>query len=287
MSVSILNKGALPAPGAALTLPGGAARAQARKALRSVISLGPAISVLVAVLALWQMLNASGAVKPFILPPPLTIAGALTKVYPVVLDHAQTTIAEALLGFGIGNVVAILIAVLFVHSRTAERSIYPLTLAARSIPVVAIAPMLTVALGSGMAPKVVVGAFLVFFPTLVNMVRGLRSVDRDTIELLHSLSATPFQILWKVRFPASLPFLFSALRIAAGTCFIAAIVSEWIGSDHGLGYLIVVYGSQFNIPQMWAALVAASILAMSAFGLVCLGERVAMPWAKYSESTLA
>jgi ABC-type nitrate/sulfonate/bicarbonate transport system permease component len=247
----------------------------------------PAAIVFLAALAVWQLLNGVGVFKPFILPAPLAIMAAMLKVFPVILDHTVTTVAEALLGFVIGNLIAIVVAVIFVHSQTAERSLYPLTLAARSIPVVAVAPMLTIWLGSGVAPKVLIAAFLVFFPTLVNMVRGLRSVDSDTLELLHSLSATRRQILWKVRFPASLPFLFAALRIAAGSAFIAAIVSEWIGSDRGLGYLVVIYGTEFNIPEMWAAVWVCSLLAMLAFGLVCLAERAAMPWARYSESTTA
>ncbi len=287
MSVSVLNKAAVAPTAAIVSIPEDLGPNQGRQLLRGVIALLPAMCVFLAVLTGWQLLNMTGVVKAFILPAPLSILRALSKVYMVILDHARVTVLEALLGFLIGNTVAILTAILFVHNRTAERSFYPLTLAARSIPVVAVAPMLTIWLGSGITPKVLIGAFLVFFPTLVNMVRGLRSVDRDVMELLRSLSATQRQILWKVRLPAAMPFLFAALRIAAGSCFIAAIVSEWIGSDHGLGYLVVIYGTEFNIPEMWAAVTTASVLAMSAFGLVCLVERVSMPWAKYNDSPAA
>lgn len=287
MSVSILNKAVIAPAAAAVPLPDDLGVSQGRQFVRSVTALIPAVTVFLAVLTGWQLLNMTGIVQAFILPAPLSILKALTKVYMVILDHARVTVLEALLGFVIGNAVAILTAILFVHNRTAERSFYPLTLAARSIPVVAVAPMLTIWLGSGITPKVLIGAFLVFFPTLVNMVRGLRSVDRDVMELLRSLSATQRQILWKVRLPAAMPFLFAALRIAAGSCFIAAIVSEWIGSDHGLGYLVVIYGTEFNIPEMWAAVLTASVLAMSAFGLVCLVERVSMPWAKYNDAPAA
>jgi ABC-type nitrate/sulfonate/bicarbonate transport system permease component len=240
--------------------------------------------VLFLVLLCWQVLNLTGVIKAYILPAPVSIAQSMLKVHEVILDHARVTLVEALLAFVIGNGLAVLLAIVFVHSITAERSLYPLALAARSIPVVAITPVLVLWLGNGMAPKIVIGSFLVFFPTLVNMVRGLRSVDRDVMELFRSLSATQRQILWKVRLPAALPFLFAGLRIAAGTCFLAAIVAEWIGSDRGIGYLIVIYGTQFNIPEMWAAVMVCSMLAIVSFWLVCIAERLAMPWAKFNEA---
>ncbi len=282
MSISLLNRTiTLPAPTAANAAPIGA---YARKWGMSLWMLLPAIAVFLAILATWQTLSVNGVIKAFILPAPMAILTAMVNVHPVILDHARITVLEALLAFTIGNSMAVLLAILFVHNATAERSLYPLALVARSIPVVAITPALVLWLGNGMEPKIVIGSFLVFFPTLVNMVRGLRSVDRDVMELLHSLSANRLQILWKVRLPAALPFLFSALRIAASTCFIAAIVAEWIGSDRGVGYLIVIYGTQFKIPEMWASVFVCSAMAILSFSTVCLAERLAMPWAKFNES---
>jgi ABC-type nitrate/sulfonate/bicarbonate transport system permease component len=285
MSISLLNRTIpLPAPRTGLDLPVGDRLRNLGGAARMLL---PAIAVFMALIAAWQTLSANGVIKAFILPAPVAIVNALFNVHPVILDHARVTIMEALLAFTIGNSLAVLLAILFVHNASAERSLYPLALVARSIPVVAITPALVLWLGNGMEPKIVIGSFLVFFPTLVNMVRGLRSVDRDVMELLHSLSANRLQILWKVRLPAALPFLFSALRIAASTCFIAAIVAEWIGSDRGVGYLIVIYGTQFKIPEMWASVLVCSIMAILSFSTVCLAERLAMPWARFNESPTA
>jgi ABC-type nitrate/sulfonate/bicarbonate transport system permease component len=162
--------------------------------------------------------------------------------------------------------------------------VYPLTLAAQAIPVVALAPILSIWLGPGMAPKILVAGFLVFFPTLVNMQRGLRAVDPEIAELMRSYNASWWRILVKVRLPASLPFLFVALKIGAGGCFLGALTAEWIGSDRGLGYLVTIFGSQFQIPQLWGAAIIASILAVSAFGLVGLLERLALPWRRRRSS---
>ncbi|MCX5478213.1 ABC transporter permease [Kaistia geumhonensis] len=234
--------------------------------------------VLAVVLAAWQFLASSGAISPLILPSPIAIAGALVTDGGALVYNAAYTTIEALTGFVVGNVIGFLLAVVFLHSDLSRRTIYPLAIAAQAVPIVAVAPALIIWFGNGMAPKIFVTVFLVFFPMLVNALRGLRNVDADVAELLYTLSATPMQQLRMVRLPASVPFVFSALKLSACACFVAAIVAEWIAADRGLGHLIVLYGSQYRMPQVWAAVLIGTAISMIVYGAVVFAEGRLAPW---------
>jgi NitT/TauT family transport system permease protein len=240
----------------------------------------PPLAIIAGLIALWQFASTTGIVKEFVLPPPLRVADAFGDDWSLIVKHARPTITEALLGFGIGNSLAVFFAVLFIHSSIAERGLFPVALCYRSIPFIAITPVLILAMGNGMEPKIVIASMASFFITLVNMMRGLRSVDGEAAELMHSLSANWWQILWKVRWPASMPFLFASLKLAAGSSFTGAIAAEWIGSREGLGYLIVLSSYQYKIPTMWATIFAASALALTAFLVVAIVESRVTRWAR-------
>jgi ABC-type nitrate/sulfonate/bicarbonate transport system permease component len=252
--------------------PRGAARlVTARRAV-------PPLAGLILIFALWQALSDLSVIKAYVLPSPAAIAAAIADNAAVLARHGLRTTEEAVLGFVLGNIAGIALAMLFVYSRLARRSLYPLALVSRAVPIVAIVPVLVLWLGQTMSPRIFIAAVIVFFPTLINMVRGLRAVDVEVGELLDSLSATPWQRLIKVRLPASLPYLFAALKIGAASCFIGAVVAEWVGANVGLGYLIVVSEYEFRVPEMWAAIAVAALLTLALFGLVGAAERRAMPW---------
>ena len=139
------------------------------------------------------------------MPPPLKVADAFVEDWHLIVKHTKPTLIEAALGFTCGNALAISLAVLFIHSSVAERGLFPVALAYRSVPFIAITPVLILAMGTGMEPKIVIASMACFFITLVNMMRGLRSVDGEAAELMHSLSATWWQVLWKVRWPPRCP----------------------------------------------------------------------------------
>jgi ABC-type nitrate/sulfonate/bicarbonate transport system permease component len=253
-------------------------RQRNRSWLAGVRYLIPPLFGFAALLVLWQLLSDAGVVKKYVVPSPTAIANATSDNWSVLLRHAGHTTEEALLGFVIGNAIAIGLAMLFVYSRLARRSLYPIALTSRAVPIVAIVPVLVLWLGNTMAPRIFIASVVVFFPTLINMVRGLRSVDAEVNELFDSLSASTWQRLVKVRLPASLPYLFAALKIGAASCFIGAVVAEWIGANVGLGYLIVVSGYEFRVPVLWAAIVVAAALTLAMFALVALLERFSLPW---------
>lgn len=242
--------------------------------------------VLLIVLAAWQYVTVTGRIPPIILASPTAIVSVFGQPDGAeIFANAGYTITEALTGFVIGNSLGLLVAILFIHSELARRTIYPIAIGAESIPFVAVIPVLILWLGNGMEPKMVITSFLSFFPMLINAFRGLRSADAEVNELLYTLSATRAQKLTMVRLPASIPYLFAALKLSACACVVAALVAEWLASDHGLGHLIVLYGTMYRIPDVWAAALVGTAMSLCVYGAVVLGERLAMPWRRGLPST--
>ncbi|WP_284945644.1 ABC transporter permease [Acidisoma cladoniae] len=247
---------------------------------------GP-VAVFVLVLILWWAVTALQWIDPLVLPSPLAVVAAFWNDAGVLAFNAGITATEAITGLVIGNSIGLLLAILFVGSPVSRRSVLPLAMAAQAIPIGAVTPALIIGFGDGMEPKILVAIFLVFFPMLVNGMRGLRSADAEVGELLHSLSASGFQRLWMVRLPAALPFIFTALKFSACSCFVAAIVAEWVAADRGLGYLIVFESSQYRNDEVWAAVLIGTASSMVLVGLIVLIERWAMPWARATSGRLA
>jgi NitT/TauT family transport system permease protein len=234
-----------------------------------------AIAVLVIV---WDLIIRIFNVPPFVVPTPLSVWHALVKEWPRLLDNAVPTIIESLGGFLLGNVVAIAAAIAFVHSSVLERGLYPVAVAVRTLPIVAIAPIFVLMMGNGYAPKIAIAALITFFPTLVNMVEGLRAADAQALELMHVLSASRTETFRYVRWPSSLPYLFSAMRIASTSSVLGALVAEWIGTNKGLGYLIVLTTYDFRTALLYAAMVVTSAVALAFFFLVSVLEWALVRW---------
>jgi NitT/TauT family transport system permease protein len=236
------------------------------------------IGVVAALTLVWQLITAGFGIPTYIIPSPVEVWDSMVTNRAMLMQSTWPTLIESVLGFVLGNLVAILLAVLFVHWKLAERALMPVALFVRTIPIVAVAPVLVIMFGQGYTPKILIAALISFFPTLVNMVKGLESVDKQSLELLRVLSASRNEVLWKVRMFASLPYLFASLKIAAGNSVIGAIVAEWIGSQEGLGYLIIQATYNFNTPLLYATMTVASIMAVLFFGLVGLTERLVVTW---------
>jgi NitT/TauT family transport system permease protein len=240
--------------------------------------LGLPLVVGAAVIVLWDVVVRVFAIPAFVIPTPLSVWQALMKDHAMLLDNAVPTIVESLGGFLLGNVVAIAAAIAFVHSRTLERALYPVAVAVRTLPIVAIAPILVLMLGNGYAPKIAIAALITFFPTLVNMVEGLEAADAQAMELMHVLSASRTETFRYVRWPSSLPYLFSAMRIASTSSVLGALVAEWIGTNKGLGYLIVLTTYDFRTALLYAAMAVTSAVALAFFFLVSVLEWLLVRW---------
>jgi NitT/TauT family transport system permease protein len=196
----------------------------------------------------------------------------------LLLTNLLPTLVESLAGFVLGNLAACLVATLFVHSKWLERVYFPVAVVFNTIPVIALAPILVLIFGLGITTKIVIAAIICFFPTLVNMIRGLEAVTPNELELMRILSASRREVLVKLRLPRSLPFLFAALRIASTTCVIGAIVGEWIGASSGLGALIIQATFNYRSGLLYAAILVSSALAILIFSAVVLAERTVVRW---------
>lgn len=201
------------------------------------------------------------------------------------LYHAGVTASATLLGFAMGTALGVVLAVAIVHSRTLERSLFPWVIASQTVPVLAIAPIVIVILGSlgmtGVFPKAVISMYLCFFPVAVALVKGLRSPGVIELELLHTYAASSRHTFWKLRVPASLPYLFPALRVGIAAGLVGAIVGELpTGAQAGLGARLLTGSYYGNTVQIWSALVMAALLGLALTGCVALAERWLTPGGK-------
>lgn len=262
---------------AMITEPTAGHRARRRSWHRVSSILIPLVGAVI-VLAIWQFIVVMFAVPEYLIPAPTAVGHALVSDFPLLVQNMWPTLIESVVGFLLGNAIAVALAIVFVHNATLERTFYPMAVVVRTVPIVAIAPVLVLLLGQGYAPKIAIAALISFFPTLVNMVRGLGSIDPQIMELMRVLSANKREIFLKVRLISSLPYLFASLKIATGAAVIGAVVAEWIGSDTGLGVLIINATYQYLTPLLYATMAVASAMALAFFGVIVILERVIIRW---------
>ena len=185
---------------------------------------------------------------------------------------------EAVLGFGLGLVAGLAVGALVDAVPVLRRAIYPLVVASQTVPIPAIAPLLLIWFGYGLLPKILVTALIAFFPLAVNTVDGLRSTDRDVLDLLRSLGAGRWGRFRLAKLPSALPFVFSGAKIAVSVAVIGAVFGEFVGSSAGLGYLINRSRAQFLTDRVFACIVLLAIMGIGLFALVVLAERLLLPW---------
>ena len=234
--------------------------------------------LIVAILVVWELWTVVANVPPYLLPAPSRIAGAMAAASGTIAGQLAITLFEALAGFALGSLTAILLSIAVLRSRTFEVTALPPIMVLQSVPIVAITPVIALAIGRTWFTAVVISAIICFFPVMVNAVRGLRSVSDESLELMHVLDASGQQELRKLRLPASLPYLFTGLRVAATICFPGAMIAEWLTAARGLGYYIVDMQVRYRTDLVWAGLVTATLTGVVLFTIVTLVERRAVRW---------
>ncbi|MCU0906628.1 MAG: ABC transporter permease [Rhodobacteraceae bacterium] len=248
------------------------------RARTRLVELAPALLLFLAVGLAWEAAVRLFEVPRFLLPAPSVILTEMWVERALLLQNLRATMVAAVLGFVLGTGVAILLAIAFLSSRTLERALFPWAITIKTIPVLAIAPLLTIWLGFGLAPKVAIAALICFFPTLVNTVKGLRTVDRNTLEFLDVVGASKAQAFLHARVFAALPYTFQAAKIGVSAAVIGAIVAEFTGANVGIGTLIVTAGYQMDATMLFAAIVCSSVATILLFYAVVLLERVCLFW---------
>lgn len=232
-----------------------------------------------ALLLIWETGVRYGEIPSWLLPSPSSILDSMAGWWSELLQHSLVTLYETLVGFALSIAVGIPLAVAVVYSPILQKTIYPILLALQSVPKVAIAPLLTLWIGFGALPKILVVFLVCFFPIVVATATGLTSVPPALMDLIRSLSATQYQTFMKIRFPTAMPHIFVGLKIAITFAVIGAVIGEFVGSESGLGYLILVSSSQSRTPLAFAALVVLTIMSIILYYTVEFIERLVVPWA--------
>jgi NitT/TauT family transport system permease protein len=201
---------------------------------------------------------------------PLT-SGADQTLFWYLFDQATYTLRAAFIGFAIGGLLGIALAVAFVHSGLLERAFVPYVVASQTIPIIALAPLIVYLVGQNVTSVVIVATYLSFFPVTIAMLRGLRSPDPRALELMRSYAASKRAVLWKVRFPASLPYLMTAMKITATAAIVGAIVGEGSGSlQAGLGRALVFFSQQYTVApeKLWGAILVSGLLGITFYVII-------------------
>ena len=234
--------------------------------------------LLLVFLAAWQFIPPALGVQKFILPTPLQIAEQMVNDWKLLWPALLVTLSEILLGFALAFVVAMVLGFSVAHSRVVNRAIYPLLVASQTVPVIAIAPVFIIWFGYGLAPKVVITALICFFPLTVNTVAGYAAVDSDARMLFRAHGAGRFQTFRLLSLPSALPSIFAGIKISVTLSVIGATIGEWVGSQEGLGYVILQASSQIITARVFAAIALLSFTGIALFLIATLIERLALPW---------
>lgn len=238
----------------------------------------PALFACLLLLA-WEAACRLFAVPPYLLPAPSAIVRAGLG-YPAAawLASIWSTLRVSVLGLALAVAVAVPLAMALTASRLLARTLYPLLVVVQSTPVVAVAPIIVVVLGAGDVPRIAITFLITFFPIVVSTATGLAATPEELVELSRSLGAPRRREMLQIRLPFAVPYLFSALRIAATLSVIGAVVAEFVAAENGLGYMIAFATSNFRVAQAFAALAVLIAISLLLFQAVTLAQRVAFPW---------
>lgn len=236
------------------------------------------VALLAGFVLAWQGVASLDSVDDLTLASPVETWNALRADWSLLRDNAWVTLVEVLLGMALAAVAGVGLALAMHLFRPLRDAAYPLLVASQAIPIVVLAPIFVLAFDYGIGPKLAIVALICFFPITVNLLDGLRSVEPELLKLMRSLGASRLRTLRSVELPASLPFLFSGLKVAATVSVIGAVFGEWAGADEGLGRLVLLGNNQLQTPRVYAGIVLLTLMAVTLFALVALTERVAIPW---------
>lgn len=233
---------------------------------------------IIGVIVLWEVICRWAEVPVWLLPSPSMIASAFGQWQHLLPQHILATLYAVIGGFALAVLTGVPIAILIVYSPFLRRVIFPFLLILQSVPKVAIAPLLLIWVGYGLQSNIVVACIVAFFPIVITTATGLQAVSPELLELSRALDTSKLKIFWKLRLPWALPYLFSGMKVAMTLSVIGAVVGEFIGSDKGLGYLILTASSNMNTALVFAVVAVLSVLGILAYYAVVMFERLLCPW---------
>ncbi|MDE6864107.1 MAG: ABC transporter permease [Eubacterium sp.] len=239
--------------------------------------LAPVIAIAVIIL-IWFLCNNFELVPAYMLPSPLDVAKAFINNFSVMLKQAAVTLQEAIYGLGIGIMLAFIVAALMDRFSFLRKAIYPILVITQTIPTIAIAPLLVLWMGFGMAPKITLVVITTFFPISIGLLNGFENADRDEINMMRSMGANRLQIFKHIKLPSAADSFFSGLKISASYAIVGAVISEWLGGFEGLGVYMTRVKKAYAFDKMFAVIVFISAISLLLIAIVSLIQHIAMPW---------
>lgn len=254
-----------------------------KRRLQSITNKCIPVAVILVLLLLWQLVSMAGLVPEFMLPSPADVVLAFAGDFPLLMEHAKVTLAEAFLGLFCGVLLAFAVAVLMDRFPGVYKGMYPLIVLTQTVPTIAIAPLLVLWMGYEMLPKITLIVITTFFPITVGLLDGFRSADKDAMDLFRAMGASKFQIFRYMKLPGSFSYFFAGLRVSAAYSIVGAVIAEWLGGYYGLGVYMVRVKKSYAFDKMFAVIFLISIISLILMKLVDLLQRAVMPWERLKE----
>jgi NitT/TauT family transport system permease protein len=254
--------------------------------IRRIVHGAQSVLALVGVVIAWQVSTACFDIPGWLLPSPVEVVLAAYQYRALLPLHIGATLFETVAGLLVALAIGLPLSILIVWAPVLRRTVYPVVLAAQSIPKVAIAPLFLIWIGYGMFSKVLVAASVAFFPIVVSTVTGLTLIDENLLEMFKVMRASKLQTFLRVRIPTAMPYFFSGTKIAVMLAVIGAIVGEYVGSDRGLGYLILASGARLNTAVVFLSITLLSIIGMALYWLTGVLQRALVPWSSEDETVI-
>jgi len=229
-------------------------------------------------LGLWYYLVVIVKVPAYLLPLPMDVLHRISGDFSFLCGHALVTTLEALGGFALSSVFGIMLGALLVMSPLLDKALMPWLVLSQTFPKIALAPLIVVWFGMGFAPKIVITMVMAFFPVVISSVVGFRSIEVEMLELARSMRATPFQVFYLFRMPLALPSIFSGLKVSVAFAIVGAVIAEWVGSDKGLGYLLLSANGTLDTELLFAVLAFLTVMGIVMYYSVEIIEKFVIPW---------
>lgn len=254
------------------------------KKLQNITNKTAPFLALIVLLIIWYACSEGGIVPAYMLPSPKAVLLAFVNNFEIMMEQAAVTLQETAYGLLIGMALAFVVASLMDRFDFLNKALYPILVITQTIPTIAIAPLLVLWMGFGMAPKITLVVITTFFPISIGLLTGFKSVDCDAVNLMRSMGATEMQIFINVKIPNALTEFFSGLRVSTAYAVVGAVVSEWLGGFEGLGVYMTRVKKAYAFDKMFAVIIFISLISLLLMGIVSIIESTAMPWKK-SEKT--
>ncbi|MCZ8316985.1 ABC transporter permease [Phreatobacter sp.] len=237
------------------------------------------IALIIGVFVFWEVACLIGGISDIVLPRPTQIIASLIQYWPAIRPHAGQTLFTTLAGFGIGVLIGVAFGVAIGSSRLAYDTAYPLLVGISSIPKVAVVPIFVLWFGAGTVPAILTAAIICIFPIVVNVATGIATVEPELEDVMKTLKASKWDILWNVSLPRAMPYFFASLKVAVTLAFVGSVVAETVASNRGIGNMMMVASSTFNVPLVFAGLFILAGLGVGLYAIFSLAESRVTGWA--------